>query len=150
MADSTVKLSADEVDKATAAAVIPVSLGRYHDKPALYIASDVLARVISAVVAVVIIVGMLRLAFEANDRFFVPDAVRPLWFRVSQLVLAAATFVAAGVEVAYLGYYSMWGLIWRRFRGVSLAFAVLASAWTILWLVDRFVLDAVFLDWTLA
>jgi Co/Zn/Cd efflux system component len=112
----------------------------------VYVTSDVLARVISGVVAAVLAAGMARWVIEANHRFFVPHPIRPVQFRVPQLLLAVAGLTAALVQVAYLTYFATTDRIWRRFRGVSITFAVLASAWTAAWLIDRYVLDAVFLD----
>jgi hypothetical protein len=87
---------------------------------------------------------------EAYQRFGVPDFIRPDWFAVPQLLLALAGLAATLVEAVYLAFYAGWGRIWRRFRGVSITYAVLASAWMIVWLTDRFILDAAFLDWELA
>ena len=52
--------------------------------------------------------------------------------------------VAAFVEAVYLVHYAATDLVWRRWRGVTIVFAILASASTVLWLVDRFLLDDVF------
>lgn len=123
-----------------------VSFRRHRNLPELLIASHSLARLISGVAAVMIAVGSVFWAIEAGNRLDVPDAIRPAWFRATQFGLAAAGIVAAGVELVYLAYFAMTGYIWRRWRLVTVVFSVLASAWTALWLLDRFVLDGFFLD----
>jgi hypothetical protein len=126
-----------------------VQRGYYHDRTAVNVTSDGVAQFISAITAIVLLSGMGRWIVEANHRFFVPDAVRPFLFRLPQLLLAVAGLTSALAMVAYLTYFVTTGRIWRRFHGVGITFAVLASLWTVTWLLDRYVLDAIFLNWVL-
>ena len=68
-----------------------------------------------------------------------------MWFRVPQFALALVGIVVSSVEVAYLAYYTMTGTVWRRWRGVSIAFGLVSAVWTAVWLLDRFVLDTTFI-----
>lgn len=118
---------------------------RYRGLPEVFVTSDALARTLTGVGAVVMLVGTVLWGVEAWDRFEVPEIVRPAWFRVPQFALALAGIVVAAIEIAYLSYFTAWGIIWRRWRGVTIAFAVVSGVWTAVWLIDRFVLDSVFI-----
>ena len=123
-----------------------IRVERVGRMPDLIIASHSLARVIAVVAAVSIVIGSVFWIIEAGNRLDVPDVIRPAWFRTVQFGLAVAGIISAAVEFAYLAYFGLTGRIWRRWRTVTFVFALLASAWTILWLLDRFVLDEFFLD----
>jgi hypothetical protein len=117
----------------------------YRRRPELFVTSDPLARAITAVAAVAIVVATVLWWFEAWNRVVVPGIIRPVWFRIPQFALALAGIVTAAVEVAYLADFAVTGTVWRRWRGVTAAFAAVSIVWTALWLLDRFVLDQVFI-----
>lgn len=104
-----------------------------------------MARAIAGGAVVLIVLAMVPWIREAVIRLDVPDFFRPAWFRWTQLLVAVAGLVAAVVEGVYLVHYALTDLVWRRWRGVTIVFAILASASTVLWLVDRYLLDYVFL-----
>ena len=118
---------------------------RYRGRPELYVESDRVARAIAGIAAVLIVLTMIPWIREAMIRLDVPEFFRPAWFRWAQLLVALAGIFAALVEAVYLVHYTLTELVWRRWRGVTIVFAVLASTSTALWLVDRYLLDYVFL-----
>jgi hypothetical protein len=113
--------------------------------PEIYIESPLLAQVIAGVSAVVIVVGTALWWQEVSVRFAKPDVIRPAWYRTLQWSLGVVGIAAASLQVAYAVYFEWTGRVWRRWRAVSILFLSLSSAWTALWLVDRFLLDQVFL-----
>lgn len=117
----------------------------YHRRPEVYVASATVAQIVSGLIALLVVAGMVRWSIEAYNRYNVPGDVRPFQFRFVQLELAIAGLVAAATLTVYLVYYAATGVIWRFLREVSISFACLASAWTAVWFLDRFVLDAFFL-----
>lgn len=118
---------------------------RYRGRPELYVESDRVARAVAGIAAVLIVLTMIPWIREAVIRLDVPEFFRPAWFRWAQLLVALAGILAALVEAVYLVHYTLTELVWRRWRGVTIVFAVLASTSTALWLVDRYLLDYVFL-----
>jgi type IV secretory pathway TrbD component len=77
-------------------------LDRYHDRPELHIESDHVARIVSGAVAAFILLGLVPWIVEALDQWDVIEPVRPWWFRLPQLLLAAVGVAAAVVEAVYL------------------------------------------------
>jgi hypothetical protein len=118
-----------------------IRVDRYHNRPEVYVESDRVARIITGIAAVLITFGTVRLVFEVQDRFAVPDLLRPLWFRLPQLLLGVAAIAISVVEVSYLVMFTITDRIWRRWRGVTILFAIIVSAWTAVWFIDRFALD---------
>jgi hypothetical protein len=119
---------------------------KYHSRREVYVESDRLARLIMVAVVVIVAAGTVGWIVEARKRWSVIDAVRPDWFRVSQLALAIAGIAVALATIVYLSFYAITGRIWRRWRGLTIIFGALAGLWTGLWLIDRFVLDSIFLS----
>ena len=107
--------------------------------------SDRLARVISGAIAAVLVLGGVRWAVEAWRRFAVSDAARPTWFRAPQMLLAVAGMTMSVLLIVYLVHFTGSGLVWRRWRGVAITFGALAASWTVLWWIDRLVLDWIFI-----
>jgi len=121
-------------------------LDRYHDHPELHIESDRVARTISGLIAAFIVAGLVLWMDAARDQWNVIELVRPWWVRLPQLLLGVVGIVVAAVEAAYLGYYAATGRVWRRWLGVTLLFAAVTGAWTLLYLVDYFLLDHIFVN----
>ena len=109
--------------------------------PELYITGHNGARVLTAALAVGIVLGVVFWAREARSRFDVPslvcDGCAPAdWFRWTQLLLAVIGIAAALVVVVYMAHFTAHEVVWRRWRGASITFGVLAGAWTVLWWLD--------------
>jgi type IV secretory pathway TrbD component len=121
----------------------PLRIDRYRTKPELYVESDRLARMIAGLVSALVVVGTVWWIDEAVARFGVPEVVRPDWFRWTQLSLAVAGVAGTIFWLVHLVRYTVTGLVWRYWRATTFAFVVAATAWTTLWLLDRFVLDGV-------
>ncbi len=118
---------------------------RFGRIPEVFVTSDPLARALTGVIATVVVTGTVFWGLESWRRFQVPEIIRPWWFRGPQFAIALAGIAAAVVETAYLVYFAIAGLIWRRWRGITLSFGVLSGGWTAIWILDRFVLDSVFI-----
>jgi hypothetical protein len=111
--------------------------------PELYVTGHNGARVLTAVMAIGIAAGVVLWILEARDRFDVPLLVcdgcaPPEWFRWTQLLLAVVGIAAALVVLVYMVNFTVREVVWRRWRGVSIIFGVLAAAWTVLWWLDYF------------
>jgi hypothetical protein len=120
-----------------------IRLDSYNGKPEVFVESNRAARLLALAFTLVIVFGTGRWWSEAIDRFEVPDSVRPAGFRVPQRALAFAGIASAVVETVYLLYFTLFGRVWRRWRGVTIVFAVLTFTSTMLWLFDRFLLDQI-------
>lgn len=101
------------------------------------------ARLLSAVLAVGVGVGTVFWWLEATDRFDVPSLVcagcaPPDWLRWSQLIVAALGIVAAVIQIVYFVNFAVRGVVWRRWRGVTIAFGTLAGVYTLLWWIQEF------------
>ena len=111
--------------------------------PELYVTGHRGARLVTAAMAIGIVVGSVLWAREARDRFDVPAVLcdgcaPPEWFRWSQLLLAVVGIAAGIVVLAYMINFVVRQFVWRRWRGASLVFGILAAAWTLLWWADYF------------
>jgi len=111
--------------------------------PELYVTGHRGARIVTAAIAIGIAVGSVFWVREARDRFDVPAILcdgcgPPDWFRWAQLLLAVVGIAAGIVVLVYMVNFVVRQYVWRRWRGVSLVFGVLAAAWTVLWWVDYF------------
>lgn len=109
--------------------------------PELYVTGHKGARVLTAVMAIGIAVGLIFWVLEARQRFEVPALVcdgcaPPEWFRWAQLLLAVPGILAGVVVLVYMVHFTIREIVWRRWRGVSITFGVLAATWTILWWLD--------------
>ena len=146
-------MTSDEAAPGSSTAVAPgatdqppkaVRWDRYRGRPELYVESEGLARATAGFSALVIVLAMVPWIRESVIRLDVPDFFRPAWFRWTQLLVSLVGLVAALVEAVYLVHYAWTDLVWRRWRGVTIVFAILASISTLLWIVDRYLLDRVF------
>ena len=144
MADDSVVQSPERIDvppsidvDAIEQASKPTTWGAYKNHRALYVSSDRLARVVSAIAVVMLVVGAFRWAYEAAARFGVSTFARSDAFRVFQLAVAIAGIAATVVAIVYLTFFTVTGRIWRRWNEVTIVFGVLAGSWTILWWFDR-------------
>lgn len=115
-----------------------------HGRPEIYITSERLARAIAATIASFVALATVLWAVQARQRLGVAEVVRPLWFRLPQFGLAVVGIALAAAEVVYLTYFALTGTVWRHWRGLTLGFGLVSAAWTAIWLLDRFALDAVF------
>ena len=109
--------------------------------PEAYVTGHNSARVLTAAMALGIAIGVVFWVVEARDRFDVPDIVcdgcaPPDWLRWTQLLLAVLGIAAAVVVFVYMVNFVVREFVWRRWRGVSIVFGVLAAAWIALWWLD--------------
>lgn len=110
--------------------------------PEVYVTDHRAARILSALLAVGVAIGTIFWWFAATDRFDVPSMVcagcaPPEWFRWLQLIVAMVGIVVAVVQVVYFLNFAVRGVVWRRWRGVAIAFGTLAGAYTLLWWIGR-------------
>ena len=116
--------------------------GRRRHLPELYVTDHLAARILSALLAIGSAIGTVFWWLAAADRFDVPSLVcpgcaPPDWFRWLQLIVAAVGIIAAVVQVVYFLNFALRGVVWRRWRGVAIAFGTLAAAYTLMWWIDR-------------
>jgi hypothetical protein len=103
----------------------------------LYIKSPRVARFGAALLFVFVAIGTYRWARVAYALFrpqgVVCEGCGADWYRWTQLILAVAGIVVAGVVMAYLAFFATSGRIWRRWLKVAMTFGILAATWTTLW-----------------
>ncbi len=112
--------------------------GSHRGRMELYIKSDRIARITASALVVLIAIGAALWAWRAAALVRVPVIVcaecspPPDWFRGTQLILAVVGTASALLAMAYLVYFAGSGRVWRRWRGVTATFGILAAAWALL------------------